>query len=554
MLNFLSIKNIVLIDSLKIDFKGGLCVLTGETGAGKSIILNSLNLVIGSRADYTLRPKNEKISEVIATFTNDKNLKIMNTLQDLGVTHSEELILKRQLSNDGKSRAFINDHLVSLSTLRAIGKDLISIESQFSEQGLLDNNTHIEILDEFGDYTHLIKELELSWDNWRISKQKIDELKASYLKTNAENERLQFDLQELNKLNPIPGEYEKLIEEKKKFLNFSKINETLQKILLNFSNDESKSIESLISENIYLLDKINELVSPDIKQIIKGLDSVLIDLQEYKLKIEEYLSDENLSYSSIDEIEEKIYFYNKISKKHNCQPEQLIEKKNEILKLNNSNEDVGDIIKKQESELKVLFDIFDKNCVEVHEKRLRNASKLDELINFELKDLKLENAQFKTFVDISDIQNQKGKSKVVFKIKTNKNYQFDEIKKISSGGELCRFALAIKVVSSKHNKSSIIFDEVDSGIGGAVASAVGERLKKLGQSRQVIVVTHSPQVASLGDEHFRVIKNLSEKENVTSIEKLNQSEKVQEIARMLSGKEITSEARLAATKLIDNTN
>ncbi len=553
MLNFLSIKNIVLIDNLKIDFSGGLCVLTGETGAGKSIILNSLNLVIGSRADYSLRPKNDQISEVIAIFSKIENFKIKNILDSIGGDNSEEIILKRQLLNDGKSRAFINDHLVTLSTLRDLGKELINIESQFSEQGLLDNSTHIDILDDFGDYLDLMIELEKSWNIWIENKKKLDEMKNSYEKLESEKERFLFNLDEINKLNPRLGEYEKLISYKKKYLNYTKISESLQKVLINFSNDE-KGIEELISENIYLLDKISELVSPEIKKIIKNLDSVLIDFQEYKYKLETYLDDDKLSYDSIEEIEEKIYFYNRLSNKHNCKPEKLIEKREELLKLNNSNERIEDKIKQNELELKILFENYEKNYNEIHNKRTLNAKKLDNLINSELKDLKLENAQFETVVSVSENLSEKGKSKVLFTIKTNKSSNFDEIKKISSGGELCRFALALKVVSSKHNKSSIVFDEVDSGIGGAVASAVGERLKKLGKTRQIIVVTHSPQVASLGDEHFKVIKNFSKNENITYIEKLDEHNKVQEIARMLSGKEITNEAKLAASKLIENTN
>ena len=217
MLSFLSIKNIVLIDKVEIDFSNGLCVLTGETGAGKSIILDSLCLVIGYRANYSLRAKNEKITEIIATFSNLKDLNLSESFAEFGIDDTDEIILKRQLTHDGKSRAFVNDNLVSLATLKLIGSQLIEIEGQFSEQGLLDSTTHIDILDEFGEYHSLLKELKEHWFLFQNSKATFDKMSLKYNKIKDNKENLDFEIKELEKLNPQTDEFENLINKKKKY-------------------------------------------------------------------------------------------------------------------------------------------------------------------------------------------------------------------------------------------------------------------------------------------------------------------------------------------------
>ena len=234
MLNFLSIKNIVLIDKIEIDFTSGLCVLTGETGAGKSIILDSLCLVIGHRANYSLRANNDKITEILAIFSNIKDSNLIESLSEIGIESNDDIILKRQLTHDGKSKAFINDNLVSLATLKLIGSQLLEIESQFSEQGLLDSTTHIDVLDEFGEYNELLKELKESWFSFQDSKITLDKMKLEYSKIKDNKENLDYEINELQKLNPQKIEYENLINKKKNIINSTKIKENVIKILRNF--------------------------------------------------------------------------------------------------------------------------------------------------------------------------------------------------------------------------------------------------------------------------------------------------------------------------------
>lgn len=552
MLSILSIKNIILIDKLEIDFKGGLCVITGETGAGKSIILNSLNLAIGQRANYNLRPNNDEITEVVASFIKTNNAKLEKKFNDLGLEFSEEIILKRQLLKDGKSRSFINENLVSLSTLKKIGSELILIESQFSEQGLLDSNSHINILDEFGEYDALLNEVEKNWLTWEKNKNDLKTIKDNCQKRINEKENIEYSLSELNKLDPKVGEYEELIDLKKNIVNYTKINESLSLIISNISSESKNGIEELISENIQSLEKIKQFLSVDLKNFIQTLDSMLIEIQEQKSLLLEFQEKSNLKNSSIDEIEERIFSYSRLIRKYSCEADELIDKKKELeFFLNQSDEDLKEIEKKEEETI-ISREVYSKTCNVLSQERKKYSEKMSHLINIELPELKLENTEFQSKISESTNPGIKGNNNVFFNVKTNKNTEFNEIKKVTSGGELSRFALAIKVVTSRNNITSIVFDEVDSGIGGAVASAVGERLRKLGQKRQVIVVTHSPQVAALGNEHYKVIKVNTNEENYTTIKKIESQHKVDEIARMLSGKEITDEAKLAAKKLIDN--
>ena len=551
MLRFLSIKNIVLIDSLNIDFSNGLCVLTGETGAGKSIILDSLGLVIGYRADYSIRPKNEKITEITATFSDIFKSEINEILRNLGIESSDEIILKRQLSNDNKSKSFINDHLVSLNTLKALGSHLIEIQSQFSEQGLLDSSTHINVLDEYGELFDQKNKVRDNWLKMEKVGQELKNLHELILNIKENKENIEYDLKELNNFQPKTEEYETLINKKKNYVNATKIEENLNLVINNFSSDQKKGIEDLISENIKSLINIDEYLDKDTKEIVTSLDSMLIEIQEYKNKLESFKTQNFLGDSNLDELEDRIYQYRKLSKKHDCNVNDLLEIQNSLNKKNESL-DIKEIeIEKKENYFIELKEQYNFESKKLSEQRKKIANIVDEQVNLELPSLKLESAEFKTIIT-HDISGINGKDKVVFKIKTNKNQELDELKKITSGGELCRFALAIKVVTSKRNTVSIVFDEVDSGIGGAVASAVGERLRKLGSNRQVLVVTHSPQVASLGNEHFKVKKINKLEETLTMITKLERSDRIKEIARMLSGKEITREAEAAAIKLLED--
>ena len=550
MIKHLSIKNLLLIDEIDIELNNGLCVLTGETGAGKSMILDSLSLISGERIKASFKPEKGKTSSVsaIIDISNFKFLK--HELQELGIDCDDEILIKRIITDNGKSKSFINDNLISLNILKKISSNLVEIHSQFSEQGLLDSNTHIDTLDEFGDYLDYKITIGQFWQSLLESKKKFESKKEELSIVKNEREQVEYDLKEIENLSPLENEFNDLVKKRVVLKNSAKISECLQSVINNFYSETPGGIDKLLLKNISELDKIKNLLDENSLKKIEELNSIYIDIQELANYFSSLMNEE-FDVSSLDKIEERIESYRRISRKHKIEESNLLEFKNKLIKVADSTLELEKITNEYEKVYLENVQKFENGAKKLSEMRKNSAVKLDKFINQEFPSLKLENAKFKSFFEDTN-PSQNGIDKVTFKIKTNPNSEMGAIKNISSGGELCRIALAIKVIAQKKNKTTMVFDEVDSGIGGAVSSAVGERLKKLGESKQVIVVTHSPQVAAFGNDHFIVEKNTESDKSIIKLKKLNNEEKLKEIARMLSGKEITLEAVNAARKLINH--
>ena len=550
MIKYLSIKNLLLIDEIDIELNDGLCVLTGETGAGKSMILDSLSLISGERIRSSFKPEKGKTSSVSAIIDISNFEFIKHELQELGIDCDDEILIKRIITENGKSKSFVNDNLISLSVLKKISNNLVEIHSQFSEQGLLDSNTHIDTLDEFGDYLDSKIEIRQFWESLLESKKKFESKKEELSIVKNEREQIEYDLKEIENLSPLENEFNELVKKRVVLKNSAKISECLQSVIDNFYSETPNGIERLLLKNISELDKIKNLLDENSLKKIEELNSIYIDIQELANYFSSLMNEE-FDVSSLDKIEERIESYRRISRKHKIEESNLLEFKNKLIKVADSTLELEKITNEYEKVYLENLQKFENGAKKLSEIRKNSAIKLDEFINQEFPSLKLENAKFKSFFEDTN-PSQNGIDKVTFKIKTNPNSEMGAIKNISSGGELCRIALAIKVIAQKKNKTTMVFDEVDSGIGGAVSSAVGERLKKLGESKQVIVVTHSPQVAAFGNDHFIVEKNTESDKSIIKLKKLNNEEKLKEIARMLSGKEITLEAVNAARKLINH--
>ena len=550
MIRHLSINNLMLIDKIEMDFGIGLCVLTGETGAGKSMILESLELLSGRRVKTNIRSDNGQKTVITALVEISKYTLIKNVLDELDINVEDEIIIKRIIDSDGKSKALINDNLVSLTTLKAITSNLFEIHSQFSEQGLLDNSTHMSTLDDFGNYQSELKKLSETWLELRAAEKKYVEERSRFEEIKNKREEFEIYYNELKNFEPKKGEFEKLEQKKKILQNSRKINENLNEIINNFIREDPPGIEKLFAKNLFMLNQIRELLDQTTITEIEKLDSISFEASEICKTLENLLNQE-LDHSSLEKIDDRVSDYKKLSQKHSIEPDLLESKLIEIKNKLQLSEESNLNIEKLANKLKDIEKKYLDQSQIISNLRKKNAEIMDNRINAEFPELKLENAKFKTM--ISDCENTEfGKDKVIFNIKTNPKSKMGEIKSISSGGELCRIALAIKVTAEQKSVSTMVFDEVDSGIGGAVSTAVGERLKKLGKNRQVLVVTHSPQVASLGVHHFLVKKKLLN--NVTSIDviKIDGNDKTKEIARMLSGKQITNEAIEAAKKLIES--
>ena len=550
MIRHLSINNLMLIDKIEMDFGIGLCVLTGETGAGKSMILESLELLSGRRVKGNIRSDNGKKTVITALVEVSNYSFIKNLLDELDINFEEEIIIKRIIDCDGKSKALINDSLVSLTTLKSITSNLFEIHSQFSEQGLLDSSTHIITLDNFGNYQSELKELSEKWVELKTAEKNYFEERSRFDEIKNKRDEFEIYYKELTNFEPKKGEYQKLQHKKKVLQNFRKINENLNHVINNFIREDPPGIEKLFSKNLLMLNQIRDLLDQPTVNEINKLDSISFEASEICKTLENFLNQE-IDHSSLEKVDDRVSDYKKLSQKHLTEPDllesTLIEIKNKLELTEESSSNIEKLAHKLKN---IEKEYLDQSEI-VSNLRKENAEIMDKKINSEFPDLKLENACFKTIV--SDCENNElGKDKVVFNIRTNPKSQMGEIKSISSGGELCRIALAIKVTAEKENSATMVFDEVDSGIGGAVSTAVGERLKKLGINRQVLVVTHSPQVASLGVHHFLVKKNLQDDSTSIEVIKIDGNQKTNEIARMLSGKQITNEAVEAARKLIES--
>ncbi len=550
MIRHLSINNLLLIDKIELDFGLGLCVLTGETGAGKSMILESLELISGRRAKPNIRPENDKKTIITALINISEFDEIKVLLNNVDINVEEEIIIKRVIESDGKSKAMINDQLVSLSTLKNIAPSIIEIHSQFSEQGLLDNSTHIATLDDFGNYGNELKDLSRIWTKYKEIEKEYRDEKIKYEEIKEKVEDYTHDIKELNLFEPKKGEFEKLDQTKRILKNSRKINENINKVLHNFQSEDPPGIEDLFSKNISILDQIKNLLDSETLIEIEKLKSISIEISEISKFFQDFVNQE-FDHGSLEKIDDRVSEYKRLAQKHSTEPDKLDIKLAELEKNLNSSDESKSHLEQLYKETQLCKIKYTEKSDEVSELRKKSAKDLDKRINIELPDLKLENSEFETSINESEY-NELGKDKVIFKIRTNPKSKMGEIKDISSGGELCRIALAIKVTAEKENSSTMVFDEVDSGIGGAVSSAVGERLKRLGEKRQVLVVTHSPQVASQGQNHFLVRKKVLEENTIIEVLKIEGETKVHEIARMLSGKEITSEAILAAKKLMEN--
>ena len=548
MLKYLSIKNLILIQHIEINFQNGLSVFTGETGAGKSMILDSLSLISGGRTKSSIKPEKGKKTIITAIIDIHHFTEIKVKLDNIGIETDNEIIIKRILDEYGKSKSFINDTPVSLNTLKDVTDGVIEIHSQFSEQGLLDNTTHIDTLDNFGTNKDILSKLKEIWEDLKSKENLYTSELEEFKKLSEIKQTYDYDLKELRNLNAVSGEFEELEKKRKIIKNFIKINETLSKVNNNFSSDSIPGIEKLASENLKLLNSIEDLLDDESIKQIKTLESIILEITEISKFFQNYMHLEEGG-KSIDDIEDRISLYKKLSKKHNVSEDDLIEVKelikSKVISLDNKENKLLEI----RNDLNETKEKFINHSDLISSQRLKNCEELDLKVNSEFLDLKLENASFKTFIEKTEY-NVKGQDKVTFKLQTNPKSKMDEIKKISSGGELCRIALALKVTADKNKSSILFFDEVDSGIGGAVSAAVGQRLKRLGENRQVCVITHSPQVASVGQNHYKVTKSKFE----TKLIKLDIEERILEIGRMLSAEEITSEAIEAAKKLIDDSN
>lgn len=551
MLQSLSIRNIVSIARADIDFGKGLNVLTGETGAGKSILLDSLGLALGWRAEGGLmRPHSEQAS-VTAIFHFDEN----STLNRLAAAHDLEikgaLILRRVLSNDGRSKAFVNDQPVSIGFLRAVGALFVEIEGQFAAQGLLESNNHLAFLDSFGAHDDLLKNAAQKWARYQECQKNFDQAKKDYEQAVEEKEFLDDALAELNNLRPEEGEETRLGAQRKLLMSHEKIGEHLAAACEALDKEQGGVMAALSSLRNHV-DVLAQQAPDKFSALSSSIESVAIELSDISAQLSSLRSSMEGGEQSLEQIEERLFALKAVARKHKVNGDELPALMTQLEEGRALIEDGAEKMAQLEALRTEAFASFEQTVMSLRDARKQAARRLDKEVTQEFVPLKLENSRFETQCDYLEQENwgERGGERVEFHVSFSQGLAMGAIGKIASGGELSRLMLALRVAAgSVRTPPTLIFDEVDSGIGGAVASAVGERLRRLSQIRQIIVVTHSPQVTAKAQLHFKVIKDGSDKIASTLVRPLSQNERTEEIARMLAGESITPEARQAAQKL-----
>ena len=558
MLENLSINNIVLIDKLNVQLSNGLCVLTGETGSGKSILLDALGLAIGYRSNSRLLRNGESSGSVVATFDIKNNEACKNLLKEMDIESDDEIIIRRILYSDGRSKAFINDVQVTQNFLQHVGETLIEIHGQNEQIGLLNSSNHREILDNFGNLIQKRNVVSEIFEKMKTSENKLKDLLEQKGNIEKEQDYLKHIINEIESLNLHVNEEQELAEKRILMMNKEKV--------LNLLNDIKESLDGqyniekgissaqhTISRGVALGENLLENGKNAFEDIIENLEQASINVNEALSKIDEIYDNLGFDNNMLESVEERLFAIRGLARKLNIQPDLILDLKVELdEKLSNlENQEV--IIGDLEKEVRELKNNFLSKAKELSELRKETAKKLSkELIN-ELIPLKMEKTVFDVeFKELDENNwNKYGIDGVRFIATTNPGMPMNELSKIASGGELSRFMLALKVVLSKVNSvPTMIFDEIDTGISGAVAEAVGERLKKLGQSLQVLVVTHHAQVASKGNYHLKVRKEQKDGKTNTLVEVLTDKNRINEIARMFSGEIITDDAIKVAEKML----
>jgi len=552
MLQQITIKNIVLIDNVTIDFTKGLCVLTGETGAGKSILLDALGLAIGNRAESRLVRQGESQGSVsvIFDFNNSKNLH--NVFEEYGLEETDEICLRRVLYSDGKSKAYVNDNPVSANVLQKIASALIEIHGQHGQKDLLNIAKHLKMLDEYANSEKTLGLVNKSFKEWKNTEQEYNDLVERFQQIQKEEEYLRHSLAELESLSPCKGEEEELASKRTEMMNFEKTIDILKDALSSLvgKNDIGHSIrtaERILDRAVHNVD--NNMFEP----ALEALNRAGIEVQESISVIENIFRDMEFEQEDLESTEERLFALKDASRKYNKNADDLVEYiselKNQINMIDSDSKEMNIL----EQKTKEARDQYIENANKLNELRTKKAAKLVKDVHGELTPLKMGNSEFK--IDISKLEEDswsgKGIDKVEFLIKTNPGSPFSSIGKTASGGELSRLMLALKVVvSGNKTTTSMIFDEIDTGIGGATADAVGKRLNRLGENAQILCVTHHPQVAAYGNLHLYINKKITNDKMTTNVISLESDKRIEELARMLAGEDISNEARAAAKKLL----
>ncbi|CCQ72795.1 DNA repair protein RecN [Magnetospira sp. QH-2] len=554
MLASLSIRDVVLIDRLDLHFQPGLCVLTGETGAGKSILLDALGLALGQRAEARLVRHGTAQASVTAAFdlAPDHPARVLVNEQGLDAADGD-LILRRVVNPDGRSKAWVNDQPASVGLLKQLGAALVEVHGQFDTQGLLDPASHRAILDNYAGLHAPLAETGKAHRTWTEAERAVTQAEADLEQARRDEDFLRHAVEELHLLAPEPGEEQQLAENRTMMQNGEKLIEAMSAATT--ALDKGNGVENALRTALRQLERIADKMDGRLDEAIEALDRAAMEVAEGRDQIQRTAQAVDLDPRHLDQVEERLFALRAAARKHNVAVDSLAALLDRLNAQLNGLEDDGAQLETLRKEARAARETYLRAADRLTQGRRAAAGNLDRAVAAELPPLKLERAVFATHVETRDDPadwGPQGRDRVAFRVSTNPGSPPGALNKIASGGELARFMLALKACLADADPiPTLVFDEVDSGVGGAVAHAVGERLGRLAHQVQVLVVTHSPQVAARGSHHWKVSKAAADEQVRTTVSPLDDGKRREEVARMLSGAEVTEAARAAADSLLD---
>ena len=552
MLLEISIKNFAIIESISLNFEQGMTVLTGETGAGKSIIIDAMNMMLGARATTEVIRHGAPKAEIEGLFSIESNRALEEIFDEQGLELSDEIIIRREILQNGRSISRVNGQMVNLSVLRTIGQQLVDIHGQHDQEELMRPHRHIQMLDEFGDtsFFELKEAYQASFDNYRRMRKQVLDIKKNQQEHKARIEMLEFQMAEIEAANLKAGEDVTLNQERDRLLNHKHIADTLTNAYSMLDNEEFSSLANVRSA-MNDMESLEEF-DPEYREISSSLSESYYVLEDITKRLESILDDLDFDGNRLMQVESRLDLIHTITRKYGGSVDDVLEyfakitdEYNLLTGNNLSSEDMEIELKKLE---KNLVDL----AGQVAQARHKIAQDLEAEIKQELQDLYMEKAQFQVRFSQGKFSRE-GNESVEFYISTNPGEDFKPLVKVASGGELSRLMLAIKsAFSRKEGKTSIVFDEVDTGVSGRVAQAIAQKIHKIGQHGQVLAISHLPQVIAIADYQFFIEKISNEHSTVSTVRLLTVEERIEEVAKMLAGENVTEAALNQARELLQS--
>ncbi len=554
MLQHIRIRNFAIIDHLDLEFKQGLSALTGETGAGKSILLGALSLLLGDRADSDSVRSGSSKAEISAEFDISNMQHVQSWLKEKELDAELDCLIRRRLSSDGRSRAFINGTPVPVQDLRELGEMLVDIHGQHEHQSLMKPQMQRQLLDDYAGHKKLLTDIKRVYTDWHKTHSEYEQLSNDAKDRNDRIDLLRYQVQELDELSLTEDEYNHIKEEHKRLANADKLLEACQSALMALYDSDDNNIYSLLSQQASSIEHISE-TDHQLSPANDMLNDAMVQVEETASLLRDYLDHLDMDPERFREIEERMTLIHDLSRKHRVEPERLPvihqQLMQELNNLDHADENLAQL-KKQSEQLDAEYK---KLAKELSKARQKTAGELNKKITDAMQTLGMTGGKFEIRVSTNPSANYTthGMDDIEFMVSANPGQPVKALAKVASGGELARISLAIQMITAQQGRiPTLIFDEVDSGVGGGIAEIVGRHLRTLGNSRQVFCVTHLPQVASQAHHHMQVKKQVANDQTVTSINQLNDKQRIEEISRMLGGVNITEQTRAHAEEMLSH--